>query len=362
MKVVCLTPYQPAIAPGPRYRIVQYLPALQRHGISVEMVPFATGKLQEVLYSPGKRLAKVVALLDSLARWLPKVARTADLFFVQREAALIGPPLAERWLSRHRPVMYDFDDAIFLNTTSVVNGRLARWARPANKTMKLVQISHTVLAGNDYLAAFARQHASNVHVMPTTVNCDLVTPRSEPSPAKIPTIGWIGSHSTAPYLEAILPALQQLARRYRFRLLVVGAGRSISLDAAECINLPWEAQRETRDFQSLDIGIYPLPDTDWSQGKCGLKAIQYGAVGIPCVCSPIGVNRQIVRAGETGLFANSQEEWVAALSQLLDDAGLRRRMGAAAREHIAANYALDRHSDRLATIMKETVCAASAGS
>jgi glycosyltransferase involved in cell wall biosynthesis len=362
MKVACLTAYQPAIAPGPRYRLGQYAAALRRHGITVDMIPFASTRLQSVLYQPGKHLIKVAALLESLGSWLPRLARTADLFFVQREAALIGPPIIERWLSRRYPIVYDFDDAIFLATDSVANGRLARWARPANKTIKLVEMSHAVLAGNDYLATFARQHANNVHVIPTTVDCERVTPRQSSAQAKIPTIGWIGSHSTALYLERIVPALQELARTYRFRLLIVGAGRTITIDSIECINQPWDAQRETSDFQSLDIGIYPLPETDWSLGKCGLKAIQYGAVGIPCVCTPIGVNREIVRDGETGFFAISHEEWVAGLGQLLDDADLRKRMGAAAREHILAHYALDRHSERLATIMKDTVCAVSAES
>jgi glycosyltransferase involved in cell wall biosynthesis len=362
MKIACLTAYPPAIIAGPRYRLGQYAAALSRHGIAVDMIPFASARLQSVLYEPGKRLVKMGALLESLARWLPRLARTADLFFVQREAALIGPPIIERWLSRRYPMVYDFDDAIFLATDSVANGRLARWARPANKTIKLVQMSHAVLAGNDYLATFARQHATNVHVIPTTVDCELVRPRQTFVQAKIPTIGWIGSHSTAVYLERIVPALQQLARTYRFRLLIVGAGRPITIDSIECINLPWEAQRETSDFQSLDIGIYPLPETEWSLGKCGLKAIQYGAVGIPCVCTPIGVNREIVRDGQTGFLASSQAEWVTGLSQLLDDADLRKRMGAAAREHILAEYALDRHSERLISIMKDTVCAVSAGS
>jgi glycosyltransferase involved in cell wall biosynthesis len=355
LQVACLTPYQPNVGASTRYRIGQYVPLLEQAGIQVRMVPFASPQLQHLLYQPGKTLAKIAALVRSTLHWLPQALQHTDLVFVQREAALIGPPLVERWLSRHYPVIYDFDDAIFLNTYAGVNRRWARYARPANKTPRLLQLSTTVLAGNRYLAAYSRQHNPNVHRLPTTVDCDLLQPNAHPAPTLVRTLGWIGSPTTTPYLTAILPALERLARLRQFRLLIVGAARTIEIAGVECINLPWELQREASDFQALDIGLYPLPESEWALGKCALKAIQYGAVGIPTVCSPIGMNTEVVINNATGLYASSLDEWVSALTRLLDDTALRGRLGAAGRQRILEHYELRAHASQLVSILHDTI-------
>lgn len=359
MRIVCLTAYQPTLGAGPRYRVWQYTSLLAHHGITLQFVPFASPQLHAILYQPHHMLSKVRAILQSLVRWLPKLNTTADAIIVQREATLIGPPIIETWLSRRYPVIFDFDDAIFLPRSKAHHGRVAQWARPGNKTDTLLRLSSAVLAGNRYLATYARHHATNVHVLPTTVNCDQFQPITQTRHA-LPTLGWIGSHSTTPYLAAIVPALQQVAQSRRFRLLVVGADQPISIDGIECINRRWRLEDEIADFQSLDIGLYPVADDEWALGKCGLKAIQYGAVGIPSVCSPIGVNAEVIQDGRTGLYARTHAEWVQAICRLLDDATLRQQMGQAARQQVIEHYNMDTHGERLASIIKDTVCAASA--
>jgi glycosyltransferase involved in cell wall biosynthesis len=171
-------------------------------------------------------------------------------------------------------------------------------------------------------------------------------------------LGWIGTHSTFPYLEMIFPALQQLARNHSFRLKVIGAGRErVELPGVEVESLSWNLAREIADFQSFDIGLYPinakLYADQWAAGKSGFKAIQYLSVGVPYVVTPIAACKEIGEPGRTHLFAETDEEWREALMRLLTDAELRRRMGEAGRRHALAHYTVPVQADKLARALRE---------
>ena len=140
----------------------------------------------------------------------------------------------------------------------------------------------------------------------------------------MPVIGWIGTHSTYPYLESIFPALQDLARSHRFLLKIIGSGRDrIRVPGVSVQTLDWSLEREVEDFQSFDIGLYPIIDDGWSAAKSGFKAIQYMAVGIPYVVTPLGASAEIGEPGVTHFCASSRDEWCEALSRLLRDGELR---------------------------------------
>lgn len=361
--VLCLTAYQPMLTASVRYRIMPYAPALAAAGIQLRYLPFATPQLQRLLYQPKHYPQKTVAMLGATLQWLVKLPRQPAAVIVQREAALIGAPMIERWFSRRVPVIFDFDDAIFLPTDPKrsINGWLSRLARPANKTDQLLRLSSMVWAGNGYLADYARRFNANVQVIPTVVDCEQCQPRSEPN-SQICTLGWIGSHSTARYLEQLVPVLRQLAQRHRFRLLVVGAAKSIEIEGVECINRDWQQAHEWHDFQQIDIGLYPIEADVWAEGKCGLKAIQYGAAAIPSVCSAVGVNQQIIEHGQTGFLAHNSAEWLDYLVRLLDDAELRQTLGQAARQKIEAEYSVQRYQTNIVAALKECVCVESAES
>ncbi|MFD3167015.1 glycosyltransferase family 4 protein [Herpetosiphon sp. NSE202] len=361
--VLCLTAYQPMLTASVRYRIMPYAPALAAAGIELRYVPFATPRLQRLLYQPKRYPQKMAALLSSLIQWLAKLPRQPAAVIVQREAALIGAPIIERWFSRRVPVIFDFDDAIFLPTDPKrsINGWLSRLARPTSKTDQLLSFSRMVWAGNSYLADYARRFNQHVHVIPTVVDCQQCQPRSVPN-SQICTLGWIGSHSTARYLEQLRPVLSQLAERYRFRLLVVGTAQAIEIAGVECLNLDWQQAREWHDFQQIDIGLYPIEADLWAEGKCGLKAIQYGAAAIPSVCSAVGVNQQIIEHGQTGFLANNTAEWAEYLGRLLEDGQLRQQMGQAARQKIEAEYSVQRYQTSIVTALKECLCVESAAS
>jgi glycosyltransferase involved in cell wall biosynthesis len=194
-----------------------------------------------------------------------------------------------------------------------------------------------------------------VVVIPTAIDAQRFCPRQAPRPDGPPIIGWIGSPSTTYYLERLLPVVRRLRQRHAFEFKVIGAGGRFQTNGLAMTCLPWRLEREVEDVQSLDIGIYPLPDDAWALGKGGFKTIQYMSAGIPVVASPVGVNRQIIRDGENGLLASTEEEWVRALSRLLEDADLRRRLGQAGRQTVLERYSTAVHAPQLSALLQEAL-------
>ena len=105
--------------------------------------------------------------------------------------------------------------------------------------------------------------------------------------------------------------------------------------------MKWEKTKEIEQLQSIDIGIMPLEDDEWSRGKCGFKGLQYMALEIPAVLSPVGVNTDIIKHSNNGFLANSPSEWIEIISQLIEDEGLRKRMGENARKPIIQRYSVE---------------------
>jgi glycosyltransferase involved in cell wall biosynthesis len=166
------------------------------------------------------------------------------------------------------------------------------------------------------------------------------------------TIGWIGSQSTVDQLRSVLPAIAALNQPHlRARLVLVGA-RGLDYEAEWIERREWSLQSETNDLASFDIGIMPMPDTEWTRGKCGYKLLQYFSAGVPAVASPVGVNRRIVgEQKERGLLATTSEEWDAALAELVEDHEARREMGDAARSFVEREYSYQRWAPELAAVL-----------
>lgn len=333
-------------SPGQRYRLEQWARHLEvSHGLSLHFRPFESEGLTRVLYQPGRFLEKGArTLFDSVRRaGILAEAKRYDGVVLYREAALIGPPVLEELLSWMRvPLVLDFDDAIWMPSGGGVNGPFTRlrWLR---KTQRICRLSTAVTVGNAYLAEYARAFAQDVSVVPTTIDLDSYPVLSEPRDDGLFTITWTGSHSTLMHLERVRPALELLARRRKVRVRVIcDRPPERPFEGAETEFVSWSAATEAEDVAAGHVGIMPLPDNAFTRGKCSLKALQYMAVGRPVVLSPVGTNKQIVRHGVDGLFADSQEEWVHALDTLAGDASLRVKMGTRARETVEQGFSARR--------------------
>ncbi len=256
---------------------------------------------------------------------------------IHREAVPRGNRFVlARLRARGLPVLYDLDDAIYMRPRDFVQegedskGAMTRGKDPT-EVDALLAAADCVLAGNAVLADHARElGAKKVVLLPTPVDTTAFHP--DPGVRKnrdLPLVGWIGSPTATYCIRAIAPALAAAARRRPFRLLVVGASGPVEVPGVEVVRRDWALDREAADYASLDIGLYPLPDNPWTRGKCGYKALLYAASAVPCIASPVSVNAEIVRDGETGYHAADDAAWEERLVTLLGDPGLRARMGAA---------------------------------
>ena len=355
IRVLALASY-PVEAASSRYRIVQFIEPLAERGIEVEFKPFLDRGLFAALYDPKKLMPRLPLLsLRALGRIAGAFrASRADVVFVQREAMLLGPPVIE-WIAARllrRPLVLDLDDATYIAYASPVYGRLASLLKWPSKTDRLIRWARTVVCGNPNIARYVRGWGAHSVVVPTVVDTRVFRPL-EALPHDVPTIGWIGTHGTFPFLERLLPLFERLACEHRFRLTIVGAGRSgVSMKGVEVDCRPWRLDREVDDFRALDVGVYPIADDAWSAGKSGFKAVQYMACGVPFVMSPVGVCATMGVAGETHLLATTDEEWLAALRQLLGDAERRRRMGRAGRAYAEAHFSIAEQAEALASILR----------
>jgi glycosyltransferase involved in cell wall biosynthesis len=356
MRLLAIVPSIYDTSPGQRYRIEQWEPLLRKKGIEITYAPFESEELHVLLYKSGSIGRKLSLVAEGISRRfsMMKSVRDYDVVYVFREAALLGPPFFERWLHRSGvPMVFDFDDAVFVSYRSPRNGYLS-YLKFASKTKSICRLSAHVMAGNPYLAEYARQVNENVTVVPTTIDTEKYKVTRRTNKSEILTIGWTGSFSTVQHLDTVRSALQKLARQTRFRLRVIGTP-AYQLDDIDVEAMSWRSVTELEDLASIDIGIMPLPDDAWSKGKCGLKALQFMALGIPTVCSPVGVNTDIIQDNENGFIANSEDEWVEKLGRLLHSAELRTQLGSAGRMTVETKYSANVQAPRVFELLRSVV-------
>ena len=364
-RVLALSPV-PEEGAGCRFRISQYIPRLAAEGFDVTVSPFFTREFFRLVYRPGHYAQKTALFLqrsiDRIGELLDDA--TYDLLFVYREAFPIGPAILERLLARpgRPPMVYDFDDAVFLPNTSDAN-RVISFLKVPTKVDTIVEKSAAVIAGNDYLAAYARRHNRHVTVIPTCVDTDQFVPRAgAPAVNGRPlVVGWIGSQTTAAYLEALGPVLMRANQARSFELRVAGAGRDLRFGGVNVSNVAWTLAGEVALFNTCDIGVYPLTEDEWTKGKCGFKASQFMACGVPVVASAVGVNTEIIEDGVNGFLAATDDEWVEKLGRLASDAALRRRLGEAGRRTIEDRYSLNVNAPRMAAALRGALARAGRG-
>lgn len=294
-----------------RYRCTQYFPDWEARG------------WQPVLASAKDGLWGKMRVLA--------MARQSEAIFVNRK---LFPPFFVGLLRRaSRVLIFDFDDALFVHSDGSASAtRRKRFAA-------MLRASDLVFAGNDYLAAEARNYNANVQVIPTAVDSARYTPAVHGDDPPCLDLVWIGSRSTRKYLEAVLPFLEQAAAVVpRLRLKIV-SNFTLPGDRLPMVNEPWREESEAGALASSQIGIAPLWDDPWTRGKCALKVLQYMAAGLPVVSSAVGANAEAVEDGVSGfLVTNTAEAWVRALRVLAEDGALRRRMGERGRRIVEVRY------------------------
>jgi glycosyltransferase involved in cell wall biosynthesis len=359
MRVLGLASY-PVEAAATRYRMIQFIEPLAEHGIELSVHPFLDSRLHGSLYNRSQWPRTAMGLILASVRRVRELwrARKADVLFVQREAMMFGPPVVE-WLAinlNHCPMVLDLDDATYVSYRSPTYGRIGSMLKWFSKTNDLIRWSRLVTCGNGEIAAYVESKGRPAVIIPTVVDTNHFRPLPKRQTMDVPVIGWVGTHSTYPYVETIFPVFTRLARDYKFRLRLVGTGKEhVEIPGVEVENLPWTLHKEVADFQSLDIGIYPIVEDNWSVGKSCFKAVQYMAAGVPFVASPVGSCKEIAEANRTHLLARTEEDWYAHLSRLLRDEQLRRQMGESGRRYAEQHYSLQAQVVKLADALRSAV-------
>jgi len=352
MRILFWVPY-PTEGASNRYRIEQYSPYLQQAGIKYSLHCFWANSGFKALYKSGRRFAKcyyfilgsMLRILDLLQIW------RYDLVVIHREAYPIGGAFFETLLAvLKKPFIFDFDDAIFLPASSSSNNFIGRYKRP-DKVAKIIKMSRHVIAGNRYLADFALQYNRSVSVIPTPIDTNKYYSEKIKSSDSL-IIGWIGSVTTLSFLNKMESVFTKILDKFpNIKFQIVGGEFSIK-GVPGVMSKPWSLNDELEDLKSFDIGIMPMPDNEWTKGKCGFKAILYMSMGIPCVCSPVGMNMEIISNGVNGFLAKTEQEWVDKLSLLIEDLNLRKTIGREARKTVEQRYSLNHNAPKYLDVLK----------
>lgn len=353
MKVLFLLPYPLHQAPSQRFRIEAFLLSLKESNIQYHTAEFLDQKAWNVLYKRGSLFKKACAVIKGFMRrlWLVLFAVGGyDYVFVHREASPVGPPIFEWLLTKvmGKKLLFDFDDAIWLPNTSVTN-RLASSVKCFWKTKYICKWAYKIAAGNEYLAAFAGRYNNNVVIIPTCVDTDHRFNRLKDQATEKIVIGWTGSHSTLPYLDLVYPILKKIEEKHDVEILII-CNQAPSFKLKSLRFIFWKEATEIEDLLHINIGLMPLVQDTWSEGKCGFKIIQYLSLGIPAVASPVGVNKTIIEKGVNGFLSTTEEEWYNALNLLITDTKLRLQLGKAGREKIVRQYSVNANSDKFISL------------
>lgn len=355
MNILVLTPSLYNTAPGQRFRIEQWARYLEPEGFRFTFLSFEDEQLHDILYRKGKYGKKSTLVLRAGLRRLRQLAnvRDYDLVFIHREVSVVGPAFLERWIAKtHIPIVYDFDDPIWLPYRSPTNSFLSRLRFP-NKVASICRLANVVIVGNSALEQYARRYNPHVYIVPSTIDIKHYPLKPESKQQWPVTLGWSGSHSTLPFLKTIHGVISKLAKRYRTRLLVVSHADNYDCDGlhVEVIAKRWRAETEALDLHDMDIGLGPFPPTGWNPWRCHGKILQYMAIGVPSVASPVGIIPTYIYEGENGFLADSEDEWVEKLSILIEDADIRGRLGERGRKLIEEKYSAHVWAPKLCEIL-----------
>jgi glycosyltransferase involved in cell wall biosynthesis len=349
MRILLLSRYM-RMGASSRVRFYQYLPFLESQGVQVQVAPLLGDDYIQYLFS--RRNIPLSMILKSYIKRIRSLlcANSFDLLWIEKELFPWLPALAEHILSGlHIPYVVDYDDAVFhrydLHENWFVRAFLGQ------KIDVIMREAALVIVGNDYLGQRAQKAgAKRIEHLPSVVDQHRWLP-------KIPNgsgfrIGWVGSPISAPYLGSIKGPLEILCQDPSTSVVLIGAGDIDYLPGVRKEVLPWSEAQETALVRTFDVGIMPLEDGPFEQGKCGYKLIQYMACSLPVVASPVGVNSKIIANGVNGYLATSEDEWVSRLAELRSDIEARKKMGMASRKRLEERYSLDVTAPRLLKLLQ----------
>lgn len=333
-KILILTRYG-NLGASSRVRMYQYLPFLEKE-TNFTISPFFSNTIIDDLYRHKKRNYFLILLAYIKRMLILFKSSSYDIIWIEKELFPYLPGFFESLFLSNKKYFLDYDDAIFHNYDMHPNVVIRTLLK--NKLKLLISNANHIFVGNSYLYDYVVKWNSKVTYLFSVVD----EKRYIPIPAiknKIFTIGWIGSPSTSKYLDPIINYLNEITDHYEFCLTTIGASTIYNAKFNIC-QYNWTLEDEVIQINSFDIGIMPLVNTPWENGKCGFKLIQYMACGVPVIASPVGINSQIV-TNEVGFLANCKEDWIKYISVFIENKILREEMGIKSRIRIENDFSFN---------------------
>lgn len=356
IKVLFFAPY-PTEGASTRYRVVQYIPFLESQEIKCDVRPFASPELFSILYKKGMKIKKMYLLAKAIFNRILDVinAKNYDVIFIHREVFPFGPAFFEWILSKmNKPLIYDFDDAIYIPDNP--ERKIMNFLKNHKKVPEIIKLCNHTIVCNEYLKQYSEKYNKNITIIPTSVDTDKFSMKEYPKKLKTKkdeiVLGWIGSHSTTKYLHKLTTVFEKLSKKYKIKVVFVGANENFTIPGVNIVNKKWELSTEINEFKSFDIGVYPLDDDEWVLGKTGFKTIQYMAVGVPSVVSNVGTNKYIVKDEINGMHAYSEKEWVNKISELIEKPELRKKIAIEGRKTALKGYSVEANKHKVLEVIK----------
>jgi glycosyltransferase involved in cell wall biosynthesis len=311
-----------------RYRVLQYIPYLKTKGVeaTVSLYP--------------RTLKENIQFFNTLPRY--------DLLFLQRKR--FNQPRLGLLRKRAKRIVYDFDDAVMYRNSKAKDPISSTRRR---RFVQMIKNSDFIIAGNEFLKREVFPFNANVEMIPTAIDQERYYLKTYPVQQEKVTLGWIGDHGSIHYLEKMRPLFERIGEKYPHVELKIICDTFFDCERMKVIKKNWSSEEEVDDLQGFDIGLMPLVDDPWSWGKCGLKIIQYQGVGVPVVCTPVGINRDLVEDGVNGFYAMTPDEWEDKLSLLIENSEQREQMGREGRKRVLENYTYQACAPRLYSILKQ---------
>jgi len=310
-----------------RYRVLQFIPFLKSKGVE------ATVNLYPRTLKENFQFFNNVSLYD--------------IVFLQRKR--FNQPRLGLLRRRAKRIIYDFDDSVMYRN-SKANDPLSPTRK--RRFVQMIRNSDFIIAGNEFLKREVLPFTSHVEVIPSSIDEEKYPLKTYPVQQDRVTLGWIGDHGSIHYLEKMKSIFERVGEKYPHVELKIVCDTFFDCDRMKVIKKHWSSEDEVVDLQGFDVGLMPLVDDPWSWGKCGLKIIQYQGVGVPVVCTPVGVNRDLVEDGVNGFYAVTPGEWEEKLSLLIESSELREQMGREGRTRVLKNYTHQACGPRLFSILE----------
>jgi len=337
-----LVPYPLGKAPSQRFRFEQYFKLLDEKGFHYVVKSFYSDKTWIFLHQEGHVFSKGIKIISAFfIRFFQLFTLLKfDFVFIHREVTPIGPPFFEWIIAKvlRKKIIYDFDDAIWLPNYSETNAKFHR-LKAYWKVNYCMKWAYKVSAGNEYLAKYASKFNKNVKIIPTTIDSINHHNLDTNYDQERIVIGWTGTHTTMRYLDFIVPVIKELEQIYEFDFLII-SNEAPAYHLNSLKFLKWTKESEIVDLAKISIGVMPLEKDIWAEGKCGFKGLQYMALGIPTLLSPVGVNNQIIEHEKNGYLVKNVNEWKEKLILLLENKNLRKQIGQAGKQTIREKYSV----------------------